>query len=184
VPWLHPRNRTPLLPPPLRALRDRHLSRGMCHLPTLVVLVAAAAGCIVASACITWEPGGGNPCDNVAPNQQSVNALGAWACTIAQEGHLTNGATSSTLLTGEMCDRVCGPGFGNCQLPEQYIQAYLAAQAVPAPDAGSDAAADASSPSDAGDGAAATTYADAAPQPICPNMLQSQEFVVVCSNSC
>jgi hypothetical protein len=153
----------------------------MRRLPTFVALVAAAAGCIVAPSCITWESAGANPCDDFVPNQQSVNALGSWACLIAQEGHLTNGATNSTLLTGEMCDRVCGPGFGNCQLPEQYIQAYLAAQTVGATDAGPDAA-DALAPGDAGDGSVAD--ADAAAPPMCPNTLQSQEFVVLCTNSC
>jgi hypothetical protein len=163
----------------------------MRRLPAMAALVAAAAGCVLAPACITWEPGGTSPCDDFVPNQKDVTVLGSWACAIAQEGHLTNGATNSTMLTGEMCDRVCGPGFGNCQLPEQYIQAFLAAQTVAAPEASADGdvTADALTvQSDAGDGLRPETEADAdagsSGQSLCPNILQSQEFIVLCSNSC
>ena len=158
-------------------------------------LLAAAGGCIVASAC-TWEPGGVSACDDFVPTQQDVIALGSWACTIAQEGHVTSGATNSTVLKGEMCDKVCGPGFGNCQLPDQYIQAYLAAQAG----GGTEASADASPgvpppPGDAGasaldggtptpDAGGPTIDGDAGPPLLCPNALDSQQFVVLCTNSC
>jgi hypothetical protein len=161
----------------------------MPRLPTLVALLAAAAGCVVASACITWDPTGNASCDDFVPNQQYVNALGTWACTIAQEGHVASASTSNTLLTGEMCDRVCGPGFGNCQLPDEYIQAYLAAQAGTPTEASSDAAPDAPAvPGEAGSDASGTAAGDAgteaAPAPLCPNALDSQMFTVLCTNSC
>jgi hypothetical protein len=166
----------------------------MPRLPTSIALFAAAAGCVVFSACLTWDSAG-TSCDDFVPNQQYVNALGTWACTIAQEGHVTSTSSSSTLLTGEMCDRVCGPGFGNCQIPDEYIQAYLAAQTGTPIEASSDAAPDAAggggegdAAGDAGSDAAAPVDAgadgDAGPAPLCPNALDSLQFMVLCTNSC
>jgi hypothetical protein len=154
----------------------------MRRFPALVVLVTAAAGCIAASACLTWDLGS-SPCEGFVSNQQEVSILGSWACAIAAEGHVTSATTNVSLLTGEMCDKVCGPGFGNCQLPPDYIQAYLAAQ----PDAASDAGPGApGQPADSGDGDGEEPASDAeAGSPlICPHALDSQQFIIVCANSC
>jgi hypothetical protein len=92
-------------------------------LPSLLVAIAAtvAAG----SGCSqSWSscPTGGPP-----PPQKDISVTPDVACAIAAENGVTPRTPRSSYLSGKACDDACGPGFGACDLPDDYVQTYVAA---------------------------------------------------------
>jgi hypothetical protein len=84
-------------------------------------------------------------CDGYVSAQQDISVTPSVACAIAAQGGITEASGFSSGLTGKACSDACGPGYGMCDLPTDYVKAYQSASA--SADAGADAGATTTCPS-------------------------------------
>ncbi len=119
----------------------------MHRFPSLPALLARLAASALAAApgCVVQH----SSCDGYVSNNKDIAVTPDVACAIAAQSGITRSTTYSQGLYGKACNDACGPGFGMCDLPADYVKAYQAS--LPADDAGAgDAAA-----GDAGDAGSA-----------------------------
>ena len=116
----------------------------MRHLPALPVLLVQLAATVAGGvACSGYSTCPGPPSD-----QKDIAVAPDVACAIAAQGGVTKTSSYNQFLYGQSCAAACGPGFGTCDLPADYVSAYQAALPSPVPgDPGvGDGGADASAP--------------------------------------
>jgi hypothetical protein len=97
----------------------------------VATLTSVAALCFPVISCTTTVH---TACEGFVPNEKIVAITNDSACDIACQGRVTKGVTSQTAVFAQACDTACGPGFGLCYLPDDYLTQFIALS--PDPDAG------------------------------------------------
>lgn len=131
-----------------------------------LILVHAAALLAFAPGCTVSQ----SSCDGFVQNVKDIEVAPDVACAILAESGASAGVT---VYFSQSCTTACGPGFGGCTMPADYVQAYVAAQS----DAG--AQPDADTGAEAGADVGAT---DGAPVAACPSVTATVK--VHCANFC
>jgi hypothetical protein len=108
-------------------------------LAQVAALLALTPGCTVSQ----------SSCDGFVPNVKDIEVAPDVACAILGEGGASAGVT---VYFSQGCTTACGPGFGGCTMPADYVQAFVAAQS----DAGTQPDAEAGADVGASDGGLVT----------------------------
>jgi hypothetical protein len=94
----------------------------MRNLPILIAYIPLAAAALYGC---TFE--GDDKCDGYTPLQVNYSVNATTACDIALENHVTAATTSMTNLEGIYCAETCGFAPVYCNLPDDYLKAFAAA---------------------------------------------------------